>query len=267
MHLANLTVDWDIEIRKRYEQPLAAETGEFPDAETIQGRMVPICYEQALPQGAAAACAGLMASATEHFIKEVLSTVYNRTRLNMPGGSVQSVQTDRFKRRIAAEEDAVARGQLVRDPGTGLLPVERSEASSRPALGVGDLRLAMEVGNAGLGQFPLAIAKVMQGYREGEYEEYQELRKKAAALRREDEQQEKERREHVRALLDADGDVHMNGVNGVNGAGPSVNGIGAHEGALDDDLDDDADWGWTGGSAASRSLLSNSLDECLAIGQ
>ena len=228
--------------------------------------MVPICYEESLPQGCAPSCAGFMATATEHFIKEVLSTVYNRTRVNMTGGSVNSVLTHRFRHRLLDEEDALSRGSIARDPGTGLLPIEAREAAVRPGLGIHDLRLALDVGNSALGQFPAVTAKVIQGYSEGEYESSQDRRKRNAAARQDEEKQEKARRERWRASLDADGDVRMNGTNGVNGAGPVVNGVAAHNYAVDDDVDEAADWGWAGGSVSSRAILGNALDECLAIG-
>ena len=228
--------------------------------------MVPICYEESLPQGCASSCAGFMATATEHFIKEVLSTVYNRSRVNMAGGSVNSVLTHRFRHRLLDEEGAASRGSVARDPGTGLLPIEAKEAAARPGLGMHDLRLALDVGNSALGQFPAVTAKIMQGYSEGEYELSQELRKRNAAARRDEHHREQQRREQWRASLDADGDVRMNGAHGVNGAAPVVNGLKTHDLAIDDDVDEDADWGWAGASVANRATLGNALDECLAIG-
>ena len=261
---ADLVVDWDLEIRKRYEQPLAAETGEFPDADSIQNRMLPICYEECLSQGCAPSCSSFMAAATEHFVKELLSNLYGLTRANMPGGSVHSVLTRRFRQRQQAEEDAVARGTLVRDPTSGLLPGEAKELSAREPLSLHDLRLALEVGHMGLGQFPHATATVMQGYQEGEYEEYQELRKSVREKNRLEDQKKRQRKERGQTH-DGDGDTRMHIVNGVNGAGPVTNGVVAH--GLDEDLDDHSDWGWVGGGAVHRAMLNSSLDDCLAIGQ
>ncbi|MCJ1413760.1 transcriptional coactivator hfi1/ADA1 [Xylographa parallela] len=239
--------NWDLEIRKRYSLPLASETGEFPDAETIHGRMVPICYEESLPNGCAPLCANFMATATEHFIKEVLSTVYTRTRSNMPGGSVNSILTHRFKKQLRKEEEAASRGDLVRAPGSGLLPVEVKEAAARKPLGMHDLRFALELGDCGLGQFPVIVGKVMNGDPEGQWEEYQKRK-------RDDEEAEKLEEESRRARL-----AHING-NGVNG-------IHGTNGALDDEMDDeDESWGWEGGSAADRMQLNALLDDCLAVG-
>jgi transcriptional coactivator HFI1/ADA1 len=247
--------DWDLEIRKRYVQPLAVETGEFPDAETIQNRMVPICYEEGLAHGCSPACAPFMVSATEHFIKEMLSIMYNRSRTNIPSGSVNSVMTHRFKKQLEQEEDSLSRGELVKVAGTGLLPVEAKEAATRLPLAMHDLKLATRIGDAGLGQFPTALAKVANSYEEGEYEALQEqARLDALSMKYGGDD---DPRHHDKALaIDADGDVKMNGMtNGVNGT---------HTYMADDDTEDD--WGWEGGSASHRDLLNNALEECLSIG-
>jgi len=238
-------LDWDLEIRKRFSQPLASETGEFPDADTIHGRMVPICYEESLISGAAAQCPGFMATATEHFIKEVLSTVYTRTRSNMPGGSVNSVLTHRFKKQYLLEEAAAERGELVRAPGSGLLPVELKEAATRQPLGIHDLRLALEVGDCGLGQFPVIIGRIINGPQEGWFEEFLARTKENEAWESEQERTKMERLARING----------NGVNGVHAA-------------QDDEMeeDEDEDWGWEGGSAHDRAQLNFLLDECLAIG-
>ena len=209
--------------------------------------MLPICYEESLSSGCAPACPSFMATATEHFLKEVLSTMFTRTRSNMPGGSVNSVLTHRFRKQFLYEGTAVEKGELVRAPGTGLLPVEIKEAQVRMPLGMCDLRLALEVGDmGGLGQFPAVVGKVRNGYREGEWEEYQRRK-------REDERVEREEEETRRERL-----TKMNGT-GVNGT----------NGFLDDEEpeDEDEDWGWEGGSMADRAQLNMLLDECLAVGQ
>ncbi|MCJ1317330.1 transcriptional coactivator hfi1/ADA1 [Xylographa vitiligo] len=239
--------NWDLEIRKRYSQPLASETGEFPDAETIHGRMVPICYEESLPNGCAPLCANFMATATEQFIKEVLSTVYTRTRSNMPGGSVNSILTHRFKKQLRKEEEAAGRGELVRAPGSGLLPVEVKEAAARKPLGMHDLRFALELGDCGLGQFPVIVGKVMNGNPEGQWEEYQKRNRGDEEAEQMEEEKRRERLAHLNG----------NGVNGIHGT----------NGTPDDEMDDeDESWGWEGGSATDRMQLNALLDECLAVG-
>ena len=253
--------DWDLEIRKRYAQPLASETGEFPDADTIQSRMLPICYEESLVNGCTPACAGFMATATEHFIKEVLSSIYTRTRSNMPSGSVNSIMTNRFKKQLRREEEAVKRGEIVRGLGSGLLPVEVKEAASRKPVGMHDLRLALEVGDCGLGQFPFTLGKVMNGYQEGELEEYAVKRKRDWEAERKEAELKKTREEKLKAEKLRELHNMVNGVNGIN----SIVTNGIHEDEPMDD--DDEDWGWEGGRAADRLQLNSLLDECLAFGQ
>ena len=244
-------IDWDLEIRKRYQQPLAAESGEFPDADTVQKRLVPICYEEGLSHGVAAMCAELIASASEQFVKELLSTMYNRSRLNIPSGSVSSVMTHRFRTQLQHEEDALLRGDIAKVAGTGLFPVEAREALARQPLAVHDLKIVIKSGDIGLGQFPNVLNRISDGYEEGEYENLMEQL-------RQDIEEDEEPRHYAKALpmtSDSDGDHRMNGyTNGVNG----------HASHTKDDEDDD--WGWDGGSAAHRLQLQEALEECLNIG-
>ena len=199
-----------------------------------------------------------MAVATEQYIKEVLSSVFNRVRANIPGGSVNSVLRHHFKRQLQREEDDLLRGEISKVSGTGLLPVEAKEASTRQPLAIHDLKLALRVGEIGLGQFPTALAKVANGYEEGEYEALQEQKVKENAAN------EKRRTQGGLRLpgsmstasatvASADRDVRMNGVNGVVGASSSLNKEEA----------EDEDWGWEGGSSPSRMTLSEALEDCL----
>jgi transcriptional coactivator HFI1/ADA1 len=243
--------DWDLEIRKRYANSLAFETGEFPDAETIQSRMVPICYEESLPNGCSAPCAGFMATATEHYIKEVLSSIYTKTRSNMPSGSVKSILTHRFKKQLAAEEEAASRGEIVRAPATGLLPVEVKQAAGRLSLSMADLRLAIASGNSNIGHFPHIIAKIHESYQDGEYEVYMERKYAVEEAKRAEADAEKKRLEALRQAMH---DAKTNGVNGINGIRTQ-------------DDDEDEGWGWEGGGAADRGQLSAIIDECIVFGQ
>ena len=220
-------------MRKRYSQPLASETGEFPDAVTIHGRMVPICYEESLVSGCSIPCADFMANATETFVKEVLSGIFGRTRSNVPAGSNSGIMTKRYKRQLEKEEEGWLRGEVSRSAGNGMLPVEMKEAIGRRPLGMSDLRLALEIGDCALGQMPLVVERVMGGYFEGELEE------------------ERKRDEQLEQALRTGTDGAM-GVDGRNGNEPSI---------------DESDWGWEGGGTADRERLSSLLDDCLAIGQ
>ncbi|KAL3457723.1 transcriptional regulator of RNA polII, SAGA, subunit-domain-containing protein [Aspergillus heterothallicus] len=165
----NMT-NWELEVRKRYEQSLAQETGEFPDAESIHARMVPICYEESVVNGAGVACAEFMAIATETFVKEVLSVVFSRTRSNGPSGTINGMLKRSYKQQLEREELAFTRGEIAKDGATGLLPIEAKEASTRSALGVRDLRLSLEIGGGVLSHMPLIVDQIMGGYLEDELE-------------------------------------------------------------------------------------------------
>ena len=160
---------------------------------------------------------------------------------------MNSIMTYRFKKQLRQEAEAADRGEIVRAPGSGLLPVEVKEAASRKPLGMGDLRLAIQIGGCGLGQFPIIVGKIMNGPLEGEWEEYHARKKEDEARKREEEQRTRER---------------LAKVNGM------VQGINGHHG-LDDEFeeDEDEDYGWEGGSARDRAQLNALLDECLANGQ
>ncbi|KAL4917453.1 transcriptional regulator of RNA polII, SAGA, subunit-domain-containing protein [Aspergillus aurantiobrunneus] len=165
----NMT-NWELEVRKRYAQPLASETGEFPDAESIHTRMTPICYEESVVNGAGVACAEFMAIATETFVKEVLSVVFSRTRSNGPSGTINGMMKRSYKQQLEREELAFTRGEIAKDGATGLLPVEAREASTRSALGMRDLRLSLELGSGILSHMPLLVDQIMGGYLEDELE-------------------------------------------------------------------------------------------------
>ncbi|RHZ71166.1 hypothetical protein CDV55_108364 [Aspergillus turcosus] len=162
--------NWELEIRKRYAQPLASETGEFPDAESIHARMIPICYEESVVSGAGFPCAEFMAIATETFVKEVLSVVFSRTRCNGPSGTINGMMMRKYRQQLELEELAYTRGEIVKDSATGLLPVEAKEARNRKPLGVRDLRLALEIGGGVLSHMPLIVDHIMGGYFEDELE-------------------------------------------------------------------------------------------------
>ena len=246
--------DFDLEIRKRYAQPLAVESGEFPDVSNIEARMLPFCYEAGLASGHTADAAQFMSIATETFIKEVMSTMFSRTRSNAPGDSGNAgfgpsnnwIQTQKYRRQLAREEEAFQRGEVTRDK-TGLLPVEAKAAAERGPLGIADLRLALEMGDCGLAKFPIISKSVVYGFREGELENW-------------DDYTFVDGRERI---TDLDGDVEMGGVNGttVKPLVPLVNGVGH-----DDMMDIDNDMWWEGGDTGDGSFLNGVLDTCLTIG-
>ena len=213
--------------------------------------MLPICYETGLVSGHAQDAAHFMSVATETFIKEVLSSIFSKTRSNGPGasgsagtgGGANWIQSHKYRTQLEKEEEAWLRGEAQRDK-SGLLPTEAKAASERGALGMADVRTALELGDCGLGQMPVVVQQIMFGYREGELEAWEDYSWPET---------------HARIFgedLDVDGDVEMEGVNGTN----IINGLNGHyEGDVDE-------WGWEGGEYEDKTSLDNLLDSCLAIG-
>lgn len=236
---------------------MAAESGEFPDTSTIESRMLPICYDIGLTSGHTPDAAQFMSVATETFVKQVLSQVFDKTRSNGPGsggsagsgGGANWIMTHKYRVQLEKEEEAWSRAELQRDK-SGLLPIEAKAASERGPLGMADFRTALEMGDCGIGQMPIVIEQIMFGYREGELEKWEEYSFPNGYGKVVGE-------EH-------DDDIVMGGINAshVNG----VNGINGTNGHLEDDLSDVDGWGWEGAGAQDREALNSILDSCLAIG-
>ncbi|KAL9621857.1 MAG: hypothetical protein Q9160_003678 [Pyrenula sp. 1 TL-2023] len=230
--------NWDMEIRKRYIQPLASEVGEFPSASSIYARMVPICYEESVPGGASEASADLVAIAAETYIKECLTLVFHRTRSNAPGivgmgasaaGVSNGILTSGYKRVLSGEEAKFAKGEMSRGRENGLLPVEAKEAALRRTVCIGDLKVAREIKGRGLGEFvtPYVEEWVADGWEEGEREEW-----KSMMGERED---------------------------GSSGVVPM-----AIDGEMDGEDEGGGAWGWDGTGTKAGDELSSLLDDCLA---
>ncbi|KAK2593298.1 hypothetical protein QQS21_008980 [Conoideocrella luteorostrata] len=232
----------DLEIRKRFAQPLAIESGEFPDVGVIMSRMLPFCYEAGLPSGHATEAPQLVTVATEIFIKEVLTSIFSRTRSNGPGDSANTgygigttwIQTHRYKRQLHLEEEASIRGEVSRDK-FGLLPVEAKAAGERGPLGIADLRIALEMADSGMSLFPILMTQVIYGYREGELEGWNDY----TWINGE--------RPVIEELPDSfDANAQING----------------HIDAMD--IDDDI-W-WDGAETIDMDALDSVLDSCLVVG-
>lgn len=134
---------WDMETRRKYIQPLAAETLEFPSLSDMQNRIEPICHDEGLigsTQASTQACAELLEQAAEAYIKTVLGELQARSRSNRTG----CVQTAKFKHQLQREELELERGSIQRS-ATGLLPVESEVQLKRDPLSSSDLRLAIEM--------------------------------------------------------------------------------------------------------------------------
>ncbi|KAH7118940.1 transcriptional regulator of RNA polII, SAGA, subunit-domain-containing protein [Dendryphion nanum] len=236
--------NWEIEIRKRYTAPLFTETHEFPDATTIQTRMLPICYEFGLPSGHASDCATYVNIATETYIKEALTNFFQRVTSNGPG----YVRTAEYKRKVEREEQRVTRGEIGRNQG-GLLPVEIEEMRKRRPLCMEDMRLALSLGDSYLGQVPLISGEIADGTF-------------LDSVGVEDVEAHNSARNSL---------VLANGINGIanapttNGATTQLpNGFAMDLGGGGDPMLLDEEWGWNGGSVQDVSDLDSVLDGCLA---
>ncbi len=148
--------DWELEIRRRYAQPLFSETAEFPDPETLNARMVPICYEEGVVGGCANGCADLLNIATETYIKEALTDILARVRSN----GDNYVKTASYKQQLGKEEDMWLHGEVTKS-NSGLLPVELDAGMKRQPLGTEDLQLALKMGDPYLGHMPLFAERII----------------------------------------------------------------------------------------------------------
>lgn len=213
--------------------------------------MLPICYETGLVSGHAQDASYFMSVATETFIKEVLSSIFSKTRSNGPGalgsagtgGGATWIQSHKYRAQLEREEEAFLRGEVLRDKN-GLLPTEAKAASERGALGMADVRTALEMGDCGLGQMPVVVQQIMLGYREGELEAWDEFSWPDGYGA------------NQAISGDIDEDIKMGGVNGIHGANGSKE---------DNDLPGEVDdYGWEGSEIESRLALDNLLDSCLS---
>ena len=136
--------NWDIDIRRRYQQQLAEENLEFPTTSDIQNRIEPICYEEGLvggvAQGVLQGLAEIMEQATEVFLKELVGALYSHSRANGEG----CILTQKYRKQLRAEEDWAERG-VVQRSAAGLLPVEMEAQSQRQGLRIEDMALALQL--------------------------------------------------------------------------------------------------------------------------
>lgn len=218
--------NWDLEIHRKYAQPLAAETLEFPSLVDLQGRIEPICYEEGLSggaQGALQICAELVEQAAEVYIKELLGQLVSHSRSNGEG----CIQTSKFRRHLRREEEDAERGIHQRN-AAGIIPVgalDQPSMREREPLNAHDLRLALQVQDRHFKQEPFLSESIMLS----QYPDLsQPSRLKSEALK------------------------------------PLTNGTTNHD-IGDPMIVDEDDWGWQGGSAADQDALMGVLDDCLDI--
>lgn len=204
--------------------------------------MLPICYEETLPNGPSASCADFMATATEQFVKTVVGSVLGKTRSNLSGAAgAISIATRRYRLQLLREEQMFSKGEVARGIVSNRLPVETKEAGARRPLGLGDFRVALGVGgDCGMGQMPTIVKGIMGSYPEGVLEGYGR---------------------HI----DHGEDIEEQGMDRT---GPRTNGIltnGVHVNGISSN--DNENYGWEGGGAKDRDRLNSLLDDCLAFGQ
>lgn len=217
--------NWDLEIHRKYAQPLAAETLEFPSLADVQSRIEPICYEEGLSggaQGALQSCAELVEQAAEVYIKELLGQLVSHSRSNGEG----CIQTSKYKRQLRKEEEDAERGILHRN-AAGLLPqgmLDQAGRRDREPLDVTDLRLALETQDRMFKQEPFLSESIMLS-------QYPDLSQPARL-----------ESEALKPLT--------NGASKPDFGDPMI-------------VDED-DW-WQGGTAADQDALMGVLDDCLDI--
>ncbi|KAI7607524.1 hypothetical protein KC346_g10050 [Hortaea werneckii] len=130
-----------MESRRRYAQPLASETLEFPTLNEMHARIEPIAAEEGLAgstQSTVQACAELVEQATEVYIKELLGQLRSHTKANGEG----CIQTSAFRRQLQREEEDAERGVVQRN-AAGFLPAEMDVLAKQEPLDMEDLRISM----------------------------------------------------------------------------------------------------------------------------
>ncbi|RMY75525.1 hypothetical protein D0863_02542 [Hortaea werneckii] len=134
-------MNYEMESRRRYAQPLASETLEFPTLNEMHARIEPIAAEEGLAgstQSTVQACAELVEQATEVYIKELLGQLRSHTKANGEG----CIQTSAFRRQLQREEEDTERGVVQRN-AAGFLPAEMDVLAKQEPLDMEDLRISM----------------------------------------------------------------------------------------------------------------------------
>lgn len=228
--------NFDIEVRRRYAQPLAAEQLEFPSQADIQSRIEPMCYIEGLTggvqQGQLQVCAELVEQAAEVFFKDLLGGLISHARSNAAGR--EGIQTHKFKKRLRKEEDDADRGVLQRNAG-GLLPVQMEMMAKTDPLNMQDLRLSVGLRDEYLKQEPFLGERILLNH-------YPELDRKST----------------INGTGYRDGRHLSNGI---------ANGTRDHADPEDMDIDDrfDRPGAFQSGTKADHDNIMSVLDDCLTI--
>jgi transcriptional coactivator HFI1/ADA1 len=215
--------------------------------------MLPFCYQAGLVNGHSSDAAQLITVATETFIKELLSSVFTRTRSNGPGESGSAgfgsgagwIQTRRYRRQLRREEAQLMRGELSRDK-SGLLPIEAKAANERRPLSITDMRIALDIGDCGLGSFPISTKSIVYNYREGELEHWDDY-------------------SWIDGYeFDQPEDIEMSGTTTI-ATTTAITDKALPNGVVHaEPMEIDSEIGWEGTSAEDMAQLDSILDSCLA---
>ncbi|KXL47800.1 hypothetical protein M433DRAFT_379948 [Acidomyces richmondensis BFW] len=227
--------NWDLESRRRYAQPLACETLEFPTVGDVQSRIDPIAAEEGLvgaTQSSMQACADMIVQGAEVHLKELIGNLLTHTRSNGEG----CIQTANFRRQLQREEDAVERGLLQRNPA-GLLPVEVEVQNKREPLFMQDFRLA--------------IRTVDDVLRRDKFAQETSMLKVWPSL-------------HSEAFEAKVNGFSTHGVGFAMSNGPLS--LTERSAMVEDSVALDEAPDWQGGTLGARSDLMSVLDDCLAVG-
>lgn len=234
--------------------------------------MIPICYEESIPNGCASECAEFVAVALEHYMKAVVSNIVGRVRSDLPhvnsvgGGVIVTSAGAIAANRIGGGEKGLLLQQATKTKKETMETVSSSSSSSRGMeLGVADMRVAIQVAGWGeLAPMPTVVEGIMNDWNEGVLEgwvysdsddEDDEDQQQQQQL--EDEMQRGGKRPAMKPMTNG---IIVSGNNGY--ADVHVDDAGGAGGE-----DEEESWGWVGGGASDRRALGSALDECLSYGQ
>ncbi|KAF3914837.1 hypothetical protein ABW20_dc0104071 [Dactylellina cionopaga] len=130
--------NWQNEVSNAYQSSLAVESGEYIDTETIQARCIPICYEEGIMSGVSEDTARFIGLATDFFVKDVLTTMIDRIRLD---GNKRILKNDEVRSKV--------RKKVVEKVG-GTISMEH-------------LRLSVGLSDNLIRQMPLSVHSIMGG--------------------------------------------------------------------------------------------------------
>ena len=210
--------------------------------------MNPICYEEAVPNGTSIECAEFMATALEHYLKAVVSSIVSKVRSDLPGFSTVSggsVITSAHANELGKGSKPLVNGVVKEIEG------KRKEAEvreSKRTLGIADMKIALDVSGVGeLGQMATIMEEIKNEYSEGVLEGWA-YDSEDSTEGMDHEMSHAGKRPAMRPM--------------TNGAVLGIDGHGEDGLELDDS---EESWGWEGGRGSDRRHLNSLLDECLAI--